>query len=88
MKDSITCKQAVDYISKKEEGKLSAWQRVRLWRHLAVCNLCSLFSAQNKHLGKFLSLHACKQEHHLLETQKNEIIERILDEHDKEKSKL
>jgi hypothetical protein len=48
----ITCKQAVNYISKKEEGKLSAVQRFALWRHLAVCSLCRRFSDQNKVIGK------------------------------------
>ena len=48
----ITCKQAVDYISKKEEGKLSATQRFALWRHLAICSLCRMFSAQNKTIIK------------------------------------
>ena len=50
----ITCKQAVDYVSKKEEGKLSATQRFALWRHLAVCSLCRVFSAQNKTIIKAL----------------------------------
>ena len=44
----ITCKKAVDFISKKEEGKLSVPQRFRLWQHLACCSLCRRFSAQNK----------------------------------------
>lgn len=48
----ITCRQAVDYISKKEEGKLSATQRFALWRHLAICSLCRMFSAQNKMMIK------------------------------------
>lgn len=48
MSSKISCKQAVDYISKKEEGKLSAAQRFRLWQHLAGCSLCRRFSAQNK----------------------------------------
>ena len=44
----ITCKQAVDYISKKEEGKISLWQRIQLARHLAVCSLCRRFASQDK----------------------------------------
>lgn len=51
----ITCKQAVDYISKKEEGELSASQRLQLWRHLAYCSLCRTFSKQNALLRKFFS---------------------------------
>ena len=48
----ITCKQAVSYVLKKEEGKLSAVQRFALWRHLAGCSLCRKFSDQNKVIGK------------------------------------
>ena len=55
MKGSITCVQAVDYISKKEEGKLSSWKRVQLWRHLAVCSLCKIFSVQNKVIATALA---------------------------------
>jgi hypothetical protein len=52
MKFNITCKQAVDYISKKEEGKLSAGQRFGLWCHLLTCSLCRLFAKQNKMIIK------------------------------------
>lgn len=52
MPHKITCKQATDYISKKEEGRLSASQRVALWRHLAICSLCRLFSRQNKMMSQ------------------------------------
>jgi predicted anti-sigma-YlaC factor YlaD len=48
MGKTITCKQAVDYISKKEDGKLSAAQRFRLWQHLAICSICRIFYQQNK----------------------------------------
>lgn len=44
---SISCKDAVTLILKKEEGKLSLRQRLSLWRHLAICNLCRIFSSQN-----------------------------------------
>lgn len=45
---SITCKQATDFISKKEERKITLLQRYQLWRHFAVCSLCKLFYKQNK----------------------------------------
>ena len=48
MKVFITCKQAVDFISKKEEHRLSPRQRFELWKHLAVCSLCRQFSRQNR----------------------------------------
>lgn len=79
MKDLITCKQAIDYISKKEERKLSSWKRFQLWKHLAVCDLCSRFSVQNKLLVKFLSGQQDNEQHQLTEIKKQEIIEQILD---------
>jgi hypothetical protein len=55
MSRKISCKQAVDLISKKEEGKLSSAQRFALWRHLAGCSLCRIFSVQNKIMGAAMS---------------------------------
>ncbi len=48
MSTSITCKKAVDYISKKEEGLLTAGMRFQLWRHLMICSLCRIFATQNQ----------------------------------------
>lgn len=80
MKVSITCKQAVDYVSKKEEGKLSSWQRMQLWRHVAVCSLCRLFALQNKIIIKSLSEQNQDQDYHLPEEKKQEIIEAALND--------
>lgn len=44
----ITCKQATDFISKKEEGKLTLKQRYQLRLHTMLCILCRLFYRQNK----------------------------------------
>ena len=44
----ISCKEATNFISQKEEGKLSFRQRWQLWQHLAVCTFCRLFNKQNK----------------------------------------
>ncbi|MCU0335502.1 MAG: hypothetical protein MUF62_10740 [Chitinophagaceae bacterium] len=54
MGQKITCAQAVDYLSKKEEGKLTLRQRYQLWRHLLACSLCRLFRVQTKHLTRSL----------------------------------
>lgn len=43
----ISCKEATNFISQKEEGKLSLRQRWKLWQHLAVCTFCRLFNKQN-----------------------------------------
>ena len=55
MNIDITCKNAVDYISRKEEGKLSFWKRVQLWRHLMVCSLCRRFAKQNSDIGRMFN---------------------------------
>lgn len=52
MSKKITCKLAVDLISKKEESKLTAIQRFSLYRHLGECSLCRIFSVQNKIIAK------------------------------------
>jgi predicted metal-binding protein len=52
MSGKISCKRAVNFISKKEEGKLSSGQRFALWRHLGECSLCRIFSVQNKIIGQ------------------------------------
>jgi hypothetical protein len=48
----ISCKEATNYISRKEEGKLTIRQRWQLWQHLVVCTFCRLFYQQNKTIVK------------------------------------
>lgn len=74
MKTDITCKKAVDLISKKEEGRLSAWQRFQLWKHLAVCSLCRHFSKQNK-IFRYLNDNSS---HKLSESDKKKITDAVL----------
>lgn len=77
MSSKISCKQAVDYISKKEEAKLSAAQRFALWKHLGECSLCRTFSVQNKIIIK-----AMKQEQgrSLSPTEKEALLKAVLGE--------
>jgi predicted anti-sigma-YlaC factor YlaD len=77
MNAKITCKKAVDLISKKEEGKLSAVQRFRLWRHLTDCSLCRRFSAQNKMIAKAFSLQHSEADK-LTQRQKEEIVNAVI----------
>ncbi len=44
----ITCKEATLAIIKKEEGKISLTERIRLLIHLAICKFCKMFEKQNK----------------------------------------
>jgi len=80
MKWKITCKEATNFVSLKEEGKLSFKQRIQLWLHFGVCSLCKLFYRQNK----IITRHAARlHEHtdiHLSQTEKEIIISKMKDE--------
>lgn len=80
MNTDITCKKAVDLISKKEEGRLSTLQRFKLWKHLTVCSLCKRFSQQNK---MFKKVSEFKNDQHLNENDKQKIINAVLGHTDK-----
>lgn len=73
----ITCKQATDYISRKEEGKLSLLQRFRLWRHLGMCSLCRLFSTQNQQITGLLKQEPQAHSDRLNEQEKQKIIQEV-----------
>ncbi len=72
----ISCKTAVDYISKKEEGKLSLVQQFQLWRHLAICYLCKRFEKQNKIIIDSIKSHSSSNyiNEHLNPEEKQSII--------------
>lgn len=44
----ITCKRATYLVSKKEEGRLSFLEWIRLQFHLSICSMCKLFEKQTK----------------------------------------
>ena len=52
MKWTITCKEATNFISLKEEKRLSIKQHIQLLLHLGICSLCKLFYKQNKIITK------------------------------------
>ena len=76
MSGKISCKKAVDYVSRKEEGKLSSGQRFALWRHLKECSLCRIFSVQNAIIGKAIAQHETKE---LTPAEKAGIIKSVLE---------
>lgn len=76
-RNDITCKKAVDYISLKEEGRLSARQRFALWRHLTGCSLCRIFSVQNKIIGKAMAM-TDETQGALTEAEKEALIKNVL----------
>jgi hypothetical protein len=77
----ISCKEAVEFMLRKEEGKLSFQKRVSLWRHLAICSLCRIFSVQNNLLNQAMKQRKEKP-FKLSEAEKEKIIHNIL--HEKE----
>ena len=74
---SITCKKAVDYISKKEEGKISALQTLKLWKHIAICSLCTRFYKQNELINSSLKKYVEDDAVKLSQTDKNNIIKAL-----------
>lgn len=72
----ITCKQAVDFISKKEEHRLSQIKRFALWNHLKSCRLCRSFMAQNKIIA--IAAVSREQLHAMTAEEKEAIIKRVL----------
>ena len=75
---TISCKEAVNFILKKEEKKLSLGERITLWRHLAVYSLCKTFSVQNKLMNDAMKQRETKQLA-LSEEEKENIIRNVLD---------
>ena len=74
----ISCKQATDYISRKEEGKITLWQRYQLWRHLATCYLCRIFDKQNKQMHSCITEHKHSEDHTTMpENDKNALLEAL-----------
>ncbi|MBX9734300.1 MAG: hypothetical protein K2X37_09575 [Chitinophagaceae bacterium] len=78
MKLHISCKEAVDHINKKEEGKLSIWQKIQLWNHLAICVLCKRFSIQNKMLTKLFKQTDDFATHQFTNEEKKKIIDTLV----------
>lgn len=47
-----SCKKATYLVSKKEEGKLTWLESIRLRSHLSICSLCRKFEEQSAFIGK------------------------------------
>lgn len=74
----INCKEATFLMAKKEEGKMSLTERMKLSMHTSMCSLCKKFEKQTSEIGK-----ECK--HVLAEDDLSvftkEKISRMLEEH-------
>lgn len=74
----ITCSQATEMMAKKEEGKISLIDRIRLWYHLFICILCRLYKKQDALIVKHLhTLDKKAPDVSLSEKEKNEMIEKL-----------
>lgn len=49
-----TCKEASELSIKKEEGRASLGQRLRLWVHIQMCAFCKTFALQNQKLTSYV----------------------------------
>lgn len=74
---SISCKEAVHFILKKEERKLSVWDRLRLGHHLMICSVCRIFLVQNKLINKIIRQR--KRQDSLSEAEKEIIVRNVLE---------
>lgn len=53
----ISCKDAGQYIQKKEEGALGSWANFQLKIHLLYCKLCRAYEKQSAKLNELLENH-------------------------------
>ncbi len=73
----ITCSDATLYVSKREEGKLSLPNRLKLFLHLVICKFCRLFEKQSRFI-----IHEIKHRHSnavLTDLEKEQIQAKILE---------
>jgi len=77
----ISCKKATYLLSKKEEGKLTLLDKLRLRGHLTICSWCRRFEQQGLFIGKNAP-HT--HEHHTHHTLSAESRQRIIELLEKE----
>lgn len=53
----VSCEEASLLLLKKEENKISQYEKIQLWLHLSVCELCREFQQQNRFINKNLELY-------------------------------
>ncbi len=71
----FSCEKATLLISKREEGKLTFNEKIRLCFHLALCSMCRSFEKQTARLSKAAGKIDAHLHHpHLLSGQKDDII--------------
>lgn len=48
----ISCKEATYLTAKKEEGKLTLMEKIKLKLHFRICAICTLFEKQSRFISK------------------------------------
>lgn len=76
----IRCKQAVDFVSKREESKLSGVQHVQLQFHLLICKWCRRFAQQNNYIVQAMDQYKEKETAVLTEGEKDVMVRRMQEE--------
>jgi len=72
------CKEATLQMAKKEEGKLSFMEKMKLFLHTSMCSFCKKFEKQTNQIARESKhIHA---EEKMSVTAKNRII-KLIDEH-------
>lgn len=74
----VNCKEATFLMAKKEEGKLTLMEKMKLSMHTSMCSFCKKFEKQTSKIGKE-SRHVHAEEN--LPLFAKEKIERMLEEH-------
>lgn len=75
---NISCKEAVDLILRKEEGKISLLSSVKLQYHLTVCRLCRTFLKQNSLINRHVRKRNQTMKYRLSDEDKESIIHNAL----------
>jgi len=50
----LNCKETARLVSEGLDRKLSLWQRMNLWMHLAMCGACSAYRRQVETLNRIV----------------------------------
>ncbi|MBN8718414.1 MAG: hypothetical protein J0H85_03155 [Sediminibacterium magnilacihabitans] len=74
----VNCKEATFLMAKKEEGKLTFIEKMKLSMHTSMCSFCKKFEKQTSKIG-IESKHVHAEDN--LSGFTKERIERMLDEH-------
>lgn len=51
----IDCRQATQLVSKREEKKLSSWEKIELAFHLFICKYCKAFAKNSELINRIIS---------------------------------